>query len=561
MTIDTFVQIVALIVALYALIPHARQLEVRIHIGTWEIATAAIYFCATVYLLFYTTFLKLGWAKEWTWEVSHGISPGFVSFWITILFVVFIGWRLRENTLPRKSIFKFQELAEGFLQREEYSDLISLFERYWDALIKIEHNQFLFPKLKFRLERYVLKTTPEKDYERLLASFSDEELQAVVENKEFVIKTDIPKQSKIKYVLRNLLCTIASFTAKLLPDYKLTSSTAGDIVRAIMSNAGFIDALSKIKPYYAIRILKTDYFPRNDIFFELFIKSLLLNPQSVLYFEVSNIINSSYHLEKELPKSNRLLYFLLNDANQAEKMSVWKPVGDEVLRFLEERSAFPEKDSYNFPINDFGGKDIEIEQSPLHVGIRFFDIMVTRAVYQGVKSHMWLYYFHHFVEKIVKNYNPHSSVDFSREYPDRYSKFLSDIIDVYEGWIGFVRNPALSKQSNVILESPDNFQDNWKIPKSSIIDLGFSLDEILLAQNIRKRFKVYLMDGIFRLYFELRKDPVTENYGKVLFAMLKGKGLIEKKEFRETVMICFQQIDQIPYRMHCPELFEEFLRS
>ncbi len=319
--------------------------------------------------------------------------------------------------------------------------------------------------------------------------------------------------------------------------------------------------MSKIRPYFAIRLLESNSFPQWADLLDLYLKSLLRNPQSVLYKEVANIQRSSGKRDTELPKSGRLLYFLINDAKEAEKWSVWKPIGDEVLRFLEERSAFPEKDSYNFPINVFGGTDIEIEQSPLQVGICFFDIMVTRAMYQGVEWHMWLHYFHHFVEKIVQNYSPHSSVDFSREFPDRYSKFLSEIIDVYEEWIGSVKDPVLSKQSNVALKNIDDFLDNGKIPKSAIIDLGFSLECILFAQNIRERFKVYLMEGVFRLYFELGKNPVTEDYGRVLFAMLKGKGIDGKKEFRDAVMRCFHQIDQIPYRMQCPELFEEFLRN
>lgn len=236
-------------------------------------------------------------------------------------------------------------------------------------------------------------------------------------------------------------------------------------------------------------------------------------------------------------------------------------IGDEVLRFLEERSAFPEEDSYNYPINDFGGADLEIEQSPVHLGIQFFDIMVTRALYQGIEWHMWLYYFPHFVEKIVQNYKPHSSVDLSREYPARYSKFLNDIIEAYEGWIRSVKDLVPLKQRNVILSSTDSLHDNGNIPKSSIIALGFSLEDILSAENISERFKQYLMDIVFRLYFELRKDSVTEEYGKVLFAVLKGKGLLDKKEFRGTVMMYFRRTDLIPYRLQCPELVEEFLAS
>ena len=174
---------------------------------------------------------------------------------------------------------------------------------------------------------------------------------------------------------------------------------------------------------------------------------------------------------------------------------------------------------------------------------------------------MWLPYFHLFVEKIVQNYNPHSSADLSREYPTRYSKFLYRIITAYEEWIEDVRDSALSKQTNVVLRNTSNLFANENIPNSSIIDLGVSLEYILFAENIPERFKKYLMDIVFRLYFKLRKDPVTEDYGRVLFAVLKGKGLFDKKEFREAVMMYFQQTDQIPYRMQCPELVEEFLAS
>jgi hypothetical protein len=174
---------------------------------------------------------------------------------------------------------------------------------------------------------------------------------------------------------------------------------------------------------------------------------------------------------------------------------------------------------------------------------------------------MWLYYFHHFVEKIVQNYSPHSSVDFSREFPDRYSKFISEIINIYEEWIGCVKGPTLSAQPNIEINCPDDYRDDWKIPKSAIVDIGFTLECILLSQKFQEKFKAYWMDGIFRLYFELRSNPVTENYGKALYALLKGKGVGGKKEFHDAVMECFRQVDQIPYRMQYPELFDEFLKT
>ncbi len=370
--------------------------------------------------------------------------------------------------------------------------------------------------------------------------------------------------SKIRVLqdsLRKTARTFVQWFMKALPDYRGYSEAAGDLIRTITTNKPFVETISKVRPYFAIRLLEDNYFPQWADFLDSYLKSLLRNPQSALYSEVSNIQQSSTKRDKELPKSSHLLRFLLNDAKKAEKMSVWKPIGDEVLRFLEERSAFPEEDLYNYPINDFGGADIEIEQSPVYLGIHFFDIMITRALYQGVEWHMWLYYFPHFVTKIVQNYKPHPSVDLSREYPTRYSKFLYEIIDVYHGWIKDVKNLIPTKQANVILTNTNAVHENNNIPKSSIVALGFSLEDILFAENISERYKKYLMDIVFEFYFELRKDPITEEYGKVYFAMLKGKGLSDKEEFRNAVMKYFYQFDKVTYQMWSPELVQEFLES
>lgn len=568
MTIDSFIQIAALIVAIYALVPRARQLELRIRIGVLEILIEIIYVLAILYLLFYDTFLKLGLAPQWRLKDALDITPATATFPVTVLFLLFFFWRFQRRTIPRKSINKFQELAEELLQRGDYPELISLLDRYWESLLRIYFGSPFINRFRKGLEKLVLLLSPEKDGERLLGQFSSDQLEALSKIWEDVLKSESKIEKRkasntrgFRDLLRKVARVFVQWFMNILPDYQSYSEAAGDLIRVITTNQPFIEAISRIRPYFAIRMLENNYFSQWAEFLDSYLKSLLRNPQSVLYYEVLNIQRSSRKRDKELPKSNRLLRFLLNDAKEAEKMSIWKPIGDEVLRFLEERSVHPEEDSYNFQINDFGGADHEIEQSPVHLGIQFFDIMVTRALYQGVEWHMWLYYFHIFVEKIVKNYNPHSSADLSREYPTRYSKFLDSIIEVYVGWIESVKDLVPSQQPNVALHSMDTLHDNGNIPKSSVIDLGFSLEYILLAENISERFKKYLMDIVFRLYFELRKDSVTENYGKVLFAVLKGKGLFDKKEFREAVMIYFQRTDLIQYRLQCPELVDEFLAS
>jgi hypothetical protein len=570
MTIDSFVQIAALIVAIYALVSRARQLELRIRIGVLESIVAIIYILAIIYLLFYDTFLKIGWAPQWLLQDTLDITPATATFPITILFLLFFLWRFQRRTIPRKSIFRFQELAEELLQRGEYPELISLIDRYWESLLRIYFGPSLLYRFKNRLEKLVVILSPEKDLERLLGHLTRDQLETLAEISKDLLKGNTkvkkknrkaPQALRLRDALRKIARGFIQWLIKVLPDYQNYSEAAGNLIRAITTNKSFIESASRIRPYFVIRLLENRYFPQWADLLDLYLKSLLRNPQSVLYYEVANIQRSSRKRDKELPKSNRILYFLLNDAKEAEKMSVWKPIGDEVLHFLEERSVFPEEDSYNYSINDFGGTDPEIEQSPVHLGIQFFDIMVTRALDQGVEWHMWLYYFPHFVKKIIQNYKPHSRVDLSREYPTRYSKFLYDIIDVYHGWIKAAKDLVPKKQSNVVLANTNAVHENNNIPKSSIIALGLSLEDILFAENLSERYKRYLMDIVFEFYFELRKDVITEEYGKVYFAMLKGKGIFDKEEFCNAVMNYFHQFDKVTYQIWSPELVQEFLES
>lgn len=334
MTIDSFIQIAALIVAIYALVPRARQLELRIRMGIWESIAGIIYALCIIYLLFYDTFLKIGLAPKWLLKDNLEITPATATFPITVLFLLFFFWRFQRRTIPRKSIFRFQELAEDLLQRGEYSELISLLDRYWESLLRICSGPSFLHRFKIRLEKLVVILSPEKDMERLLGQLSSEQLEALAEIWRDVMKVEsVVGEKKRKTLntwrlrdrLRKIARSFIQWLMKALPDDRNYSEAAGDLIRAITTNKSFIEAISKVRPYFAIRLLEDNYFSEWADFLDLYLKSLLRNPQSVLYYEVLNIQRSSRKRDKELPKSNRLLRFLLNDAKEAEKMSIWKP--------------------------------------------------------------------------------------------------------------------------------------------------------------------------------------------------------------------------------------------
>ena len=90
-----------------------------------------------------------------------------------------------------------------------------------------------------------------------------------------------------------------------------------------------------------------------------------------------------------MPEENRVLYTLVADAQFAKKLAVYRPVGEYMIRELDELSLDPANDLYNLPMHDF--HDDGKWSSSLWIGICFFDIMVSTALHKGIEWHMWLY--------------------------------------------------------------------------------------------------------------------------------------------------------------------------
>ncbi|MBW8010893.1 MAG: hypothetical protein FVQ83_06590 [Chloroflexi bacterium] len=99
-------------------------------------------------------------------------------------------------------------------------------------------------------------------------------------------------------------------------------------------------------------------------------------------------------------------------------------------------------------------------------------------------------------------------------------------------------------QENIDLEGIDTDFENENIPKSSIIALSFCLAKIIPSENIPDKFKSYLMDIVFRLYFKLRRIERMEDYAKVLLLTFQNNPLIfsapENEKFRERISQIFE---------------------
>ena len=293
-------------------------------------------------------------------------------------------------------------------------------------------------------------------------------------------------------------------------------------------------------------------FERFD-FVEQYLKELMRDPQSILYWEVYNNQNMSQH-RYSIPQSNRVLSFFLADIKVAEDNRVYKPVGDFILSHLNELARDPESDPYNQACGDF--ETIGAWHSPIFVGVRFFDIMVNEALFQGIFWHMWLYYMPPIVERIVRNYRVIDSpadADADAEFPIKYSSLLCQVFSCLCGWVTALEEVP-PNQANVVLKSPRADHENGNIPKSSILALAECSYYVAVSKQIGRGLKRTLLNMVFGLYFELRSSGKFDGYATVLLtAIAKRKSYRgDDRSYREVVAAVFDE-EESEYAITRPE--------
>ncbi len=301
------------------------------------------------------------------------------------------------------------------------------------------------------------------------------------------------------------------------------SAVAQEVLRSLMISPEAVEAIVRQRPYLGLSFLRLHgpFLPVEE-FVTFYFRALLSTPGSVWYAELRN--NTGMGTSRyELPAENRLLRSVLEDAKVAENLNVYQPIGNFVQEELDRLVRLGRDDEYNHDMGDF--QDHGMWRSPIWTTIFFFDIMVREALWQGVEWHMWLYYYPAFVERIVRNsdltVDPLVRPD--AEWPTRYCFLLYEIISNLRGWVRALEYLPRD-QANVRLERDDLEHENGNIPKSAILGLGQCFQYIVVAESLPVKFRRYLLDIAFELYFWLRSTSGLERYGHVLALSLRDGG-------------------------------------
>lgn len=523
MNLDSLITVLSLLVAVYAILPRVRQLELRLNFGLLGRLVVLIALCLILYLQYYQTFRTFGLTPSLS-LARWRLTTANVSFLILISTCLTILLYLSRQALSLHRIYKFREFVLELSHEKRYAELFSLIDRNLKSLARIYKADFPWSRARQYFEKRSKPTY----------SIPSSESQHWIDHVE----------TRKKQVF--------SLIKKVFPSYQRERDIAADIVHEILLNKKTARGIIEVKPYCVLSFYGSEFYEFHA-FFDLYLDTLMQDKGSILYHEVLHNQNLDHGHGYQLPVRNRLLTFLFKDCRVAKDLACYRPIGEAVIAELEERYESQLPDSYSRPMGDFyeEGK----WDSKTFVGIRFFDIMVQSALHQNICWHMWLYYLSTFAMLIMRNLDSASSravspslFDLLSEWPTRYHFLVYEIVSVLSDWIERLRFIPVD-QANVRIESTRLIRENSNIPKSAIIVLGEVLKAVHSSHSADEIFRSSLTEIAFRLYFRIQNLQSLQQYAEILLNSIRTGGSQDPapKEYSNSLLVSFRGIDRIQF--------------
>ena len=307
--------ILSLIVAVYAVTPREGQLSLRLRLKTLDWVFLGLIFLGTLHLSYYPFFEAHGLAiatKSW----PTGLAPDKSVSLLLVFASIALFLRIKFNRLSPGQIWKFAELAQDLLWNGSAAELLALIDKNADAFFRILNQDYWHARLRSRF-------APPVTFEALV-----HRLEAEKE-----IQSDYPP-----YLTPLVRCFI-----RLLPSHDKEQQEAAEMARTVLIARPFVEALSSIRPYLGITILKSwkANFEREK-FLDLYVSALMANKTSILYAELANSEAQQDH-RYVIPENNRLMHYLFNDITVAKDLEVYRPIGEFVMRELTELRRTPDQ--------------------------------------------------------------------------------------------------------------------------------------------------------------------------------------------------------------------------
>lgn len=537
MSIDGFLTLLSLVIAVYALLPRYRQLEIRL---TWTIFDWFLLIPATLvilYLHFFEVFAHLGWTPGFGLK-ERGLSTDRAAYVVAGVVTLYFLWRLKRRKLNRSSIFKFRELVDELISSQAWAELFALIKKRLSEVFILYKADVIWTKLRIALRPH--GNNP-------MGHLSHSEILSILARSERGEEVTIPKASwkqKVYGIFSRIQTPIYFLVDKVTPNFSDAQVCAKDVIQELLLSKRVNEALVEFNPYLGLEFVKYHFYENID-FVEIYLKLQIRNTKSALFKEIQRNLNSSAKNRYNFPDRNRILITLVMDVKNAVKYQVWRPVAEGALEFLDDLHASGNDEYAREPFNYEELK----KNCPIQVSLWFFDIMISEAFFQKEQWHMWLYYMTHYMRKILNNIPDHSTSD--SKYQTRYHHLIEDIVWRLGNWIELIED-AEPAQENATLDRVNASHENGNIPKSAILCLGAVLEEIIDSEKLTPEFKHEFLHHALLLYYRLKFKFKKPDYATVLLLSLRsgGSDLANSNkisQIQNEYILAWNTFDKVPY--------------
>lgn len=510
--IDTtsLLTILGVIAAVWALISPTSRLRLRFCMAWWDWCIGGVVFLFIHYLVFAPVLEKLGLYYSlgpWKW----GLNSSSAVYLLLLSVALYYFWRTRSPKLARGRVRIFRKLIENLHLTKRYDELVLLVEPQLSKLISLTKQQSWLVRIINHLDK------PNID---MSALFDGIKPQARPAWRVYI--------SPLLQYLKS--CRLARTEANI---------QAREILLNLVTSPELTIHLALSHPHFCLKLLQADEVIRSD-FIENYMDALLDAPGSRLYVELKNNQNLHRGNRLLLPENNRLLRFFFADAALAMNNGLDNAIGTAVCRRLDEDNKLAER--LNKSLGSY--YDSGRFRCPINSGLTLFEIMVHEGIHQGLQDHMWLHYFGHFAEKILKQMDTSPDEEIYQEWPTPFHYLLYRLISIATDW---AEQCALIDDSEILeaTRSADKFDQHY-ISKEATKVLGVMLEYIIPSEKLSPAFKRYLLEVVVRCYIKLENNPRLSDVALALLTnVIMGKDLPTKISYRLKLRDEFRSIDHI----------------
>lgn len=504
--------VLAILIAGYTLLIEEKRIDLVLRLSWISLSFLVFLVLSLAYFIYLPVLLALGIALPLPWVA--GFDANLATFTTIIIILVCLAIKLAGHHLPKSRIHRWKAISEKLVRTQKFEQLAFLLEKY--------HLQFITANEPRWYDSTRLK---------LMAPHDTSPLNFLEQDESF--KTVDSRWGKFTAWVVRKCYPIAKLISKLLPDDTTYRSELTDSISHLLKSQQFVQHISQNHPLMCARFTTFDFATCSE-YSAAFLREQISNTNSPLYRELRYNQTCSHTGEQYVEPTNVLLDFYFSNIQIAYDVHIWRPIGDYAKEYVAKQKG--PNNFYNQPYQ-YTYDDKEKWSCPIFMTLHFFNIMVSRTIFDEYQEHMWLMYVRYIFDEILENYDPQALVDFENEFPTRFDYLMYEALDTCAKWVRSIQYTSTPKELSKATAS---------VPElSAAKTLGEMLRSIVKTDKLKKKQIVYYVQEVVRVLNALDETDKRFFSRQVINSTINKSNSKPDEEIVSALYFYYQDIDHV----------------